>query len=208
MVGPMIRQRMPPASDVSVSPTSKPFPGSDLTALVEAATRGDARAFAALVARFDDLVFSVALGITHQREDAADVAQQTWLVLLSKIGTVQSGDALPGWLSTTARREALRVVRQRSRNVPLDGNALERLTDPADGPDHHAERRDLAQRVNQALHRLPRQRAAFLVQLVGHERPYVEVAAQFQLSPGSVGRVRARYLRELSEALVDFGLAT
>jgi RNA polymerase sigma factor (sigma-70 family) len=199
----MIDDPMPEPSRSSCSdldPPSRP----DLVELVElvgAARDGDASAFARLVARFEPMIGNVALGITRNPEDAADVAQQTWLILFTKIGTVQSAEALPGWLSTTARREALKVVRERSRHLPLDENGLERLQDASDLPEHEVEKRDLAERVRRALQQLPRQRGDFLIQLVGYRRPYDEVAARFRYSRGSLGPLRARYLRELSEAL-------
>jgi RNA polymerase sigma factor (sigma-70 family) len=196
---------MSSASRSSGSSDDEVISGSNLPALVDAARNGDASAFTALVARFERMIFNVALRVTRHPEDAADVVQQTWLILLSKIDTVQSGEALPAWLSTTARREALRLVRDRSRQLPLDDGTLERLEDPSELPDSQAERRDLAERVHRALLQLPRQRGDFLIQLVGYRRPYVEVAERFQYSRGSLGPLRARYLRELSDALDGCG---
>src|SRR5436309_2184233 len=87
---------------------------NELVSLVAAAGAGDADAFAALVARFEPLVHKVALDVTRHPEDAAEVVQQTWLVLFYKIKSIRIAEALPGWLRTTARREAFRLLRERS----------------------------------------------------------------------------------------------
>jgi RNA polymerase sigma factor (sigma-70 family) len=180
--------------------------GSGTPALVEAARTGDAHAFAALVTQFERMVYKVAIGITRHPEDASDVVQQTWLILLSKMHSIHTSEALPGWLSTTARREALRLVRERSRNIPLDPTTVECAEDPSEGPDSQVERRDLIERVNQALRQLPHQRRDFLVELVGRRAPYAEVAARFQFAHGSLGPLRARYLNQLSRALEECGV--
>lgn len=185
---------------------SRDFSTSDVAALVDAAKTSDEQAFAAIVERFEQMVYKTAVRITRDADDAADVVQQTWLVLVRKMDSIQTGQALPGWLSTTARREALRVVRERSRLLAVDQTTLERAEDPSEGPDRQVERRDLVERVNRALHRLPRQRREFLLELVGQRAPYAEMAARFQLAQGSLGPLRARYLRQLADALYDCGV--
>lgn len=173
--------------------------------LVRAARGGDRAAFAELVARFDPMIRRLAVTITRSAEDADDVAQQTWLALLEKIDSLQQEEALPGWLATTARREALHVVRRRGRSVPLDGVVLDRAEDPAEGPEDQVAKQDLAERVRRALEQLPRQRRNLLIALVGQQRPYVEVSAEFAFSVGSLGPLRARCLQQFARALASCG---
>jgi RNA polymerase sigma factor (sigma-70 family) len=190
----------PPEPTVDVPYLAPSSPG-DLAALVRAATAGEKAAFAVLVGRYQGLVRGTAFRVTRNVEDAHDVTQQTWLILLRKIDTLKSPESLPAWLATTARREALRLLRERSRNLPLDGLALELLEDPEDSPEEQAERHEMADRVRQALHRLPSQRAHFLVQLVGHKVPYAQASATLGCAQGSLGPLRARYLQQLGTEL-------
>jgi RNA polymerase sigma factor (sigma-70 family) len=176
-----------------------------LAALVDSAKAGNAGAYSVLVARFEDTVHAIAIRITRNPEDARDVVQQTWLVLMSKVDTIQSPDALPGWLATTARREALRLVRARDRALPLGPDALCAVKDPSDSPETRAEKHDLDARLHEALEHLPERRRDFLIQLVANRQPYAEVAARFGLSKGSLGPLRARYLRELLDACTRVG---
>jgi RNA polymerase sigma factor (sigma-70 family) len=173
--------------------------------LVDAAKAGNASAYSDLVTRFEGTVHAIAIRITRNPEDARDVVQQTWLILIHKVDTIQSADALPGWLATTARREALRVVRERSRAVPLGPDVLSAMTDPSDSPETRAEKHDLDARLHEALEHLPERRRDFLIQLVANRQPYTEVARRFGLSKGSLGPLRARYLRDLLEACTRTG---
>jgi RNA polymerase sigma factor (sigma-70 family) len=177
----------------------------ELATLVDAAKAGNANAYSALVARFEGTVLGIAMRITRNPEDARDVVQQTWLILMSKVDTIQSANALPGWLATTARREALRMVRERGRAVPLGPDVLSAMTDHSDGPESRAEKHDLDVRLHKALENLPERRREFLIQLVGNRRPYTEVAGRFGLSKGSLGPLRARYLRDLLDACTRVG---
>jgi RNA polymerase sigma factor (sigma-70 family) len=182
-------------------PSSPPAAKGQIAALVDAARSGESDALTALVVRFDGLVRGVALSVTHKPEDADDVAQQTWLALYCNIRSIQCGEALPGWLATTARREGLRLVRDRSRCVPLDEAWLHQMEDHTDGPEVRAEKQELLTCLRLALQRLPQRQQQLLIKLVGYRRPYAEVAADLQYAKGSLGPLRGRYLRQLYEAL-------
>ncbi|HZG95557.1 MAG TPA: sigma-70 family RNA polymerase sigma factor, partial [Mycobacteriales bacterium] len=82
-----------------------------LTELVRAAADGDQRAWNALVDRFSRLVWAVARQHRLSEADAGDVAQATWLRLVENLASLREPEAVGGWLATTARREALRVIK-------------------------------------------------------------------------------------------------
>jgi RNA polymerase sigma factor (sigma-70 family) len=182
-----------------------PSPVHDLAALVTAARGGDTPALVALTTRFASLIRASAMRITTDPDDLADISQQTWLIFLQRMDSVRTVEALPGWLATVARREALRVVRERRRTLPLD-ERTERLEDPGEGPEDHAVRQDVADRVQEALARLPRRRAALLLEVVAERRPYREIAAELGYPVGSLGPLRARYLAQLSAELSASGV--
>jgi RNA polymerase sigma factor (sigma-70 family) len=180
-------------------------PASGLAALLTAACGGDEAAVVSLTTRYTSLVRASAMRITTNHEDLADITQQTWLIFLQRMDSIRTAEALPGWLATTARREALRVVRERRRTLSLDDTA-DRIEDPAETPADQVVRRDVADRVQQALARLPRHRADLLLQVVGEPRPYREIAEDLGYRVGSLGPLRARYLTHLSAELVSCGI--
>lgn len=84
------------------------------------AAAGERVAWDALVGRFDQMVWSVARSYRLDDAAASDVAQTVWLRLIENIDRINDPERLPGWLATTCRREALRVLKRSERDIPSD----------------------------------------------------------------------------------------
>ena len=84
---------------------------------------GVVAAWNAIVDRFAGLVWGVARRHRLSASDAADVSQTTWLRLVEHIDRIQDPERVGGWLATTARHEALRVLRISNRELPSDPSA-------------------------------------------------------------------------------------
>ena len=78
--------------------------------LVKNAAAGDQDAWDALVARYNNLLWSVARGYRLERSDAADVVQIAWLRLVEHLPKVRDPERVGAWLATTVRRECLQVI--------------------------------------------------------------------------------------------------
>jgi RNA polymerase sigma factor (sigma-70 family) len=89
----------------------------DVETLVRAAANGDRDAWAAIVARYAGLVWTVARSFRLSTADAADVSQTTWLRLVEHLASIKDPTALGSWLATTSRRQAIAVLR-RQREIP------------------------------------------------------------------------------------------
>jgi len=81
---------------------------------------GDERAWEKLVERFAGLVWSVARSFRLSAASTDDVVQTVWLRLAEHSARIREPDRLASWLATTARNEALRVIRGHSRLRPSD----------------------------------------------------------------------------------------
>ena len=88
--------------------------------LVARANDGDQQAWNCLVDRFLPLVSAVIARFRLSQADADDVNQTVWLRLVEHLDDLREPSALPGWLVTTARNEALRVIRKSDRLRPMD----------------------------------------------------------------------------------------
>jgi RNA polymerase sigma factor (sigma-70 family) len=84
------------------------------------AAAGEREAWNALVDRFGQMVWSVARGYRLDDAAASDVAQTVWLRLIENLDRIHDPERLPGWLATTCRREALRVLKRSERDIPSD----------------------------------------------------------------------------------------
>ncbi|MCW2949804.1 MAG: polymerase, sigma-24 subunit, subfamily [Thermoleophilia bacterium] len=81
--------------------------------LVRRAKAGDHAAFAALVDRHRDRVFSVARGVVGNADDAADVVQETWMAVLRHLTTFHEDAQFTTWLHRITVRKAYDHARRR-----------------------------------------------------------------------------------------------
>jgi RNA polymerase sigma factor (sigma-70 family) len=177
------------------------MPERDFGELVPRAVFGDQGAWNALVNGLNSVALKVARTYRLSDADAADASQCTWLAVSQRLGALRDSTRLPGWLATTARRQALRIAAGRSREVAL---SCERDLVPS--PESLVLRRERDRQLWAAVARLPtRQRR--LLWLLAH-RPdltYPEIGAELGISPDSVGPFRKRCLDKLRSRLLTDG---
>jgi len=168
-----------------------------LADLVRAAAGGDEAAWNALVDRFSSLVWATARAHRLSRDDAADVAQTTWLRLVEHLDRIREPERLGAWLATTARHESLRVIRRGGREQPTDQSDL--FEAPADDA---VERLLVDPDRDAALWRgfaaLSERCKSLLRLLVSDEEPsYDEIGAALGMPVGAIGPTRGRCLEKL-----------
>jgi RNA polymerase sigma factor (sigma-70 family) len=175
--------------------------------LLLAAHNGDRSAWEGLVLRYTGVVRSAVSAFRLQESDAADVVQNTWLRLLVHMATIRDPEKLGGWLSTTARREALAVIR-RSRPEIATESAGDGLPAPGPSPEEVVILAETRAAVRAAADELT-ERRKLLVDALFFQSPrtYDEVSRQTGLPVGSIGPTRGRTLRELRHKLCDPGCA-
>ena len=66
--------------------------------LIEAAKNGDAQAFESLLLKSQQKLFSLAVGMLHDRDDAKDAVQDTWIKAYKKIQDFQANASFGTWL--------------------------------------------------------------------------------------------------------------
>jgi RNA polymerase sigma factor (sigma-70 family) len=168
-----------------------------LQELIQAASEGDASAWGALVDRFQGLVWATARAHRLSQADAADVTQTTWLRLVENLDRINDPERLGGWLATTARRECLRHLRLRGRELQIeDDGVFEAPSEEA------AEDRLIMRERNDALRRafarIGERCQALLRMLSAPEPPsYEEIGAALGMPIGAIGPTRARCLDKL-----------
>jgi RNA polymerase sigma factor (sigma-70 family) len=179
--------------------------------LVARCRAGDARAWEALVARYQRLVYAVVRRAGHDEHTAADVFQTVFSRLVEHLPRLAQPERLQAWIVTTAKREALRARERGQRQVsltPEDEDApswAEQLAD--EGPLAEDALSDLQQLhlLRQGLERLDA-RCRDLLTLVFRDDddtlPYEEVGRRLGLPTGSIGPTRSRCLDKLRKLLV------
>ena len=65
-------------------------------------------------------MWSVIRGFRFDAATSEDVFQTVWQRPMENCGRIRDPERLAGWLATTTRNEALRVVRNQGRLIPSD----------------------------------------------------------------------------------------
>jgi RNA polymerase sigma-70 factor (ECF subfamily) len=112
--------------------------------------RGDTAAFRPLVERYQRLLYTVALRLLGDREEATDAAQTAFVRAYQKLRTFDQRHKFFSWLYRILVNECLNVRRTWGRFEPIDP-ALVAHDDPAAG----VEQAELRQAVQAALLQLP-----------------------------------------------------
>jgi RNA polymerase sigma-70 factor, ECF subfamily len=114
-------------------------------ALVAAAKGGDDLAFETIVKRHRQRILGLALRYTRSREDAEDVAQQTFQRAFIHLLGFEGRSSFSTWLTSIAINHALILLRKRRalRELPLEDPSNDERTTPAleiadAGPDPEA----------------------------------------------------------------------
>jgi RNA polymerase sigma factor (sigma-70 family) len=168
--------------------------------LVARVGEGDQAAWDELVERYAPLVWSICLHYQLDRQDIDDVGQSVWLLLVENIASLREAAALPGWLATTTKHEALRALRA-SRRPDQAGLPSEDQM-PLDRDDATIEQALITAERNAALRmafaELPSRCHELLSLLMSDPPPgYAHVSAALGIPMGSIGPTRARCLDRL-----------
>jgi RNA polymerase sigma factor (sigma-70 family) len=86
---------------------------------------GDVSAYASLVAKHKSLVFSIALKILESREDAEEIAQDTFLKAYQSLKSFEKKSKFSTWLYRIAYNAAISKTRKKKMEVvPMDDHII------------------------------------------------------------------------------------
>src|SRR5688572_6514242 len=102
---------------------------TDDNRLIEATLRGDADAFGVLVERYQRPLYSAALRITGNRDDALEATQSAFLNVFDKLRTFDPTHRFFSWIFRAVVNEALDATHRRRRFVEDAGPGEARLAD-------------------------------------------------------------------------------
>jgi RNA polymerase sigma factor (sigma-70 family) len=167
------------------------------------AAEGDREAWRILVDQYHRLVWSVIRGFRFDPATSEDVFQTVWQRLMENCGKIRDPERLPGWLSTTTRNEALRVVRHQKRQVPSEFEYD--VSDPTVvGFDERLIDDETQRAALRAFARLPED-AQELLRLFCADPPidYHTISEMVDRPVGSLGPTRARILDKLRKLMTE-----
>lgn len=177
------------------------------SALVEELRAGSEEAFAWLVARYHQSIYSLLARMVLDRADAADLTQEVFVKVFRKIGNFHGESSLRTWIYRIALREASNQrrwwMRHKQQEIPIEQEMTgpeahspvhlkEMLIDPAESPFDAAERTEKRERVERALLAVPEPYRTTLILRDVEGFVYEEVA---EMQGVNLGTVKSRLVR-------------
>ncbi|MFH0909910.1 MAG: sigma-70 family RNA polymerase sigma factor [Planctomycetota bacterium] len=169
------------------------------------ARTGSESAFAELVRRHIDLVYSLALRQLEDPHAAEDAAQAVFFILARKAKSLRKGTSLAGWLFTTTRYAAGHALRERRRRMHHEGVAS--IRERADARDSESLWKEAAPFLSEALASLKfRERDAVLLRYC-EDNSVDQVARELSISEDAARKRLASGLEKLRGFLRRKGIA-
>jgi RNA polymerase sigma-70 factor, ECF subfamily len=180
---------------------------SEEAALVAELRAGSEEAFAWLIDRYHQPIYSLLARTLHDRADAADFTQEVFVKVFRGIGGFHGDSSLRTWIYRIALREASNQrrwwMRHKQQEVPMEqeigdcnsGSPVllrDTLVDPGESPYEIAAHEETRERVEQALLQVPEPYRTTLILRDIEGFVYEEVA---EMQGVNLGTVKSRLVR-------------
>ena len=184
--------------------------GSDRD-LIRRCRQGSAGAWRQVLKKYERLVYSIPLRYGLSRDDAADIAQITFTILIQSLDGLSEDSHLGPWLVTVARRHTWRLLErnrresasERRESADVAESAVLLGKSDADSIEHW----ELTEWLDAGLSKIGASCRELLLALYFQPEgsSYAEVAARLGMPIGSIGPRRARCLKSLKQVLSEEG---
>lgn len=167
--------------------------------LVKKCQAGEIEAFQELVAKYHHRVFLVILGILNHREDALEVAQETFLRVYKKIKGFRGGSSFYTWIYRIAVNLSIDFQRHQKRS-PLEfreslDDVMERQEESGHDPFFNLQKKEIGKHLLAAINELTPDHRAIIVMRAVEGLSYKDISRILGCSEGTV-MSRLHYARK------------
>ncbi len=167
--------------------------------LVQRCQAGEMDAFQELVSRYQQKVFMVIMGLLRNREDAMEVAQETFFRAYRKIKGFQGGSSFYTWIYRIAVNMAIDFQRRQKRSPlefreTMDG-VFEEQNEVAKDPFSDVHDRELREKLHSAINDLTPEHKAVIILRTVEGMSYKDIGEILGCSEGTV-MSRLHYARK------------
>lgn len=191
----------------------------DDAALVRQCQKGDSAAMQRLIVKYQDRIYNVVLKISGNRDDAAELTQETFVKVIEKVETFGYRSTFYTWvfriavnLTLNYRSRGIKVpMRSLDATVSTDADHCRRklgsflVDNKSSDPVALAQRKETIEIVKQALSQLDDRERTIVVLRDIEQMSYFEIAEAMELELGTVksrlSRAR-KSLRKILEAML------
>lgn len=131
---------------------------------IQKTLQGDTNSFSVLIDRYQNLVFTVVLRVVKVREEAEEVAQDTFLKAFESLNSYRGESKFSSWLYSIAYRKALDRVRKNNRMKPVElvEDITEKNVEDIDNALHFLEQKERNDTIRKCIEQLPEQEGAII----------------------------------------------
>jgi len=166
--------------------------------LILSARRGESDAFGELVTRYQTGVFNVCYRVLHERGEAEDMAQETFMRAYNRLHTFDIEREFGPWIRRVAANLCLNFLESRKAVLPLDE---ERDRDKTQRPEKQVEVKERSEQVRDALASLPAHFRVVVELRHYQEMSYNEIARELNIPLSDVKSHLFRARKLLAEKL-------
>lgn len=166
--------------------------------VIKSIREGDTALFSKIVERYERMVFRIAMGYLHHKEDAEDATQEIFIKLFRSLSSFKGDSELSTWIYRTTVNHCLDTIEKKNRFSALFRFAEEvseklfGVSDNTKAADAQMIEQQEEERIEKLLNSLPsNQKTAFVLSRY-EELPQKEIAEIMQLSEGSVEQLLQR----------------
>src|SRR5271170_6490345 len=180
----------------------------DLTLLREYARRNSEEAFAALVSRHVNLVYSVALRQVRDAHLAGEITQAVFIILARKADSLGDKTILSGWLCRTARYASANALTIQRRRQQREQEAhMQSILNEAE-PMHEETWNQIAPMLDGAMEKLGQKDHDALVLRFFENKTFAEVGATLGASEDAAKKRVNRALEKLRKFFTKRGVSS
>ena len=173
--------------------------------LLRRACKGDVQAFEELMQSHESRIYTIALRMMGNREDAQDCAQEAMVRIYRAMGSFKGQSALATWIYRITMNTCLDELRRRkARKVTSLDSLVDNgwsPTDTGDTPEEHGLRVEKQNALNQAIQSLPDDMRAAIILRDVKGYSYDEIASILDANVGTIKSRISRGREKLREIL-------
>lgn len=176
---------------------------------IDKVLQGDTNAFAYLINKYKDMVYTIAIKIVKSHEDAEEVAQDSFLKAYEKLDSFKGNSKFSTWLYTIVYRNAITKIRKKKvATSDIDEYVMDNYSEGHEFPQLEAIKNGEQQKyVREAIDRLPEKDALLITLFYMNESSVEEIEQITNLTQSNIKvklfRARKKLNTELSFLLKE-----
>lgn len=174
--------------------------------LIEMVKNGDSESFAPLIERYKMAIYRLVYQMVHNRDDAEDLVQETFIKAYQGIKTFKSGYKFLPWLFRIATNHTLNFIKKERK---VDVQPLEwaqNYKDDKGDPVQIIKEKMLKEKIAKAMEQLPEDYRVILILRVEEQLSYAEISQALGIPVGTVMSRLARARQQLRNIFKDLKL--